>query len=472
MKIIKKRADALDALRGIAILGMILSGSIPFNDMLPGWMYHAQIPPPNHVFNPDLPGITWVDLVFPFFLFSMGAAIPLALSKKMDNGSLRWNVMWQVFRRGLILIAFAIYIQHIKPFSIINNPDTKTWLLSLSGYMLLFPMLIRLPDTTQPIWRAIIRGAGFIGACMLIVSLTYNGSVFSVNRSDIIIIVLANAAFFGSVIWILTRENLLLRLGILGLLLAMRLTHSIPGTWNQWVWEATPAAWAYKLYYLQYLFIVIPGTIAGDLLLKWMKCPSDFGTDVPKYNKLRFSISAFLLLIFVPLNLVGLYTRVIIPTAIADALLCLIGLRLFSMTYTSLDRLYKSLFHWGTYWLILGICFEAFEGGIKKDHPTVSYYFISTGLACYTYIFFSIIIDYFKNKRIFALLIRNGQNPMVAYISGSNFVMPLLALTTMNILLNKLVVNAWLGFTKGVIFTLLVAIVTSFCTKKKLFWRA
>jgi hypothetical protein len=62
IKIVEKRADALDALRGLAILGMILSGSIPFNDMLPGWMYHAQVPPPHHVFNPDLPGISWVDL--------------------------------------------------------------------------------------------------------------------------------------------------------------------------------------------------------------------------------------------------------------------------------------------------------------------------------------------------------------------------------------------------------------------------
>ncbi|MBP1593213.1 MAG: hypothetical protein H6Q12_231, partial [Bacteroidetes bacterium] len=63
-----KRAYALDALRGYAIISMVLSGAIVFG-ILPGWMYHAQEQPPTHVFNPDLPGITWVDLVFPFFLF-------------------------------------------------------------------------------------------------------------------------------------------------------------------------------------------------------------------------------------------------------------------------------------------------------------------------------------------------------------------------------------------------------------------
>lgn len=59
------RAYALDALRGYAIITMVLSATI-VTQVLPGWMSHAQTPPPDHIFNPSLPGITWVDLVFPF----------------------------------------------------------------------------------------------------------------------------------------------------------------------------------------------------------------------------------------------------------------------------------------------------------------------------------------------------------------------------------------------------------------------
>lgn len=44
----KVRFEALDALRGLAILMMVLSGTIPFDGALPGWMYHAQLPPPDH----------------------------------------------------------------------------------------------------------------------------------------------------------------------------------------------------------------------------------------------------------------------------------------------------------------------------------------------------------------------------------------------------------------------------------------
>ncbi|MFA5693826.1 MAG: DUF5009 domain-containing protein, partial [Proteiniphilum sp.] len=40
----KYRFEALDVLRGVAILMMVLSANIPFGGALPGWMYHAQVP--------------------------------------------------------------------------------------------------------------------------------------------------------------------------------------------------------------------------------------------------------------------------------------------------------------------------------------------------------------------------------------------------------------------------------------------
>lgn len=62
-----KRAISLDAFRGYAIVTMVLSGTIA-SGVLPGWMYHAQMGPrSNYIFDPQLYGITWVDLVFPFF---------------------------------------------------------------------------------------------------------------------------------------------------------------------------------------------------------------------------------------------------------------------------------------------------------------------------------------------------------------------------------------------------------------------
>ena len=79
---------------------------------------------------------------------------------------------------------------------------------------------------------------------------------------------------------------------------------------------------------------------------------------------------------------------------------------------------------------MLGLFFEPYEGGIKKDRATMSYYFVTAGCAICLLIGFSILIDVFRRKRWVQLLIENGQNPMIAYAGINNLVIPVLALTT------------------------------------------
>src|SRR3974390_219932 len=135
-----RRSYALDALRGLAILGMILSGQLPFGEhALPSWMYHAQVPPPKHEWIGTLPGITWVDLVFPFFLFALGAAIPLALTRRLEQGSSKSKTTLFIVERGFLLAFFALYVQAVRPQVISEHPSTATWLVALLGFALLFP---------------------------------------------------------------------------------------------------------------------------------------------------------------------------------------------------------------------------------------------------------------------------------------------------------------------------------------------
>lgn len=101
-----ERALNLDALRGFAILSMVLAGTIPYTG-LPAWMYHAQLPPPDRTFNPNLPGLTWVDLVFPLFLFCLGAAIPLALNRRLNEQPLS-KVLIHILERTALL-AFSLF---------------------------------------------------------------------------------------------------------------------------------------------------------------------------------------------------------------------------------------------------------------------------------------------------------------------------------------------------------------------------
>lgn len=482
------RAYALDALRGIAILTMVLSGAIPFyKNTLPAWNYHAQVPPPTHSFNPNLPGVTWVDLVFPLFLFAMGTAFPFALSKKIEKGEPYWKILLQIIWRGILLVGFAIYLKHINPYLLSSNPGTTEWLIALFGFLLLFPMLLLLPNNFSKNLKITIKIGSFAIAIFMLSQLTYsNGTGFMVTRNDIIILVLASVAVFGSIIWLITRANILLRLGILGILLGLRLSHSVEGDWTQWLWNISPE-WMKGLFlveYLKYLFIVIPGTIIGDIMLKWMKDMNASNEEMRTNNWKKILLVSILLVAVVISNLALLYSRQMEVNLLVNFILLIIGFYLLNKPANQTEKLYKTLFNWGIYWLVTGLCFEAFEGGIKKDPSTLGYYFVMTGLSIFVLLWCSIIIDYFKKRKyLVSLLIANGQNPMIAYIGKVNFVEPVLALLpTLGLVsifgyysINDFIVaisNNWfLGMLKGFLYTYLVALVTYYCTKFKLFWR-
>jgi predicted acyltransferase len=472
----QNRALALDALRGLAILAMLLSGQMPFDHALPSWMYHAQEPPPSFQWNGDLPGISWVDLVFPFFLFSMGAAFPLAYARRAENKTPPWRLGLLVLERGFLLGFFALFVALIRPYTLSHHPGTGTWLLALLGFFIFFPILTRLPEAWSRGTKLSIRAVGWAAAILFCVMVKYpDGTGFSLGRSDIIIIVLTNMAVFGAAVWLLTRDNWLARVGVIGLMLAIRLSNMPVPTdgWVRDVWVATEqcpcTAWIFHLYYLQYLCIVIPGTIVGDLLLQWTRRENVNGSK--NWPLIRFIFISLTMTALLVCTLIGLKARWLIETTLVDFALLFIGWMLLQQPGSETEKFLQKIFNWGIYWLVLGLIFEPWEGGIKKDHPTLSYYFVTSGLAICTLIAFTILIEVWNQRRPLRLLIDNGQNPMIAYAGINNFITPVLALTGGARLLSEFATSPWRGFWKGVIVTLLMALVVSFLTRRKIFWR-
>ena len=208
------RASSLDALRGYAILTMVLSGSIAWG-VLPGWMYHAQVGPrSNFVFDGSIYGITWVDLVFPFFLFAMGAAFPFSIGNKYRKGSSRWKIVYDSVLRGFRLTFFAIYIQHIYPWVVSSPQDIRSWLIALAGFALMFPMFMRIPFKMPEYVRLLIKIAAYSIGVIMLLNITYaDGRTFSLGYSNIIILVLANMAIFGSLIYTFTINKPWIRIG-------------------------------------------------------------------------------------------------------------------------------------------------------------------------------------------------------------------------------------------------------------------
>lgn len=465
-----KRSVSLDALRGFAILTMVLSGVIPFK-ILPGWMYHAQIPPPDHVFNPNLPGLTWVDLVFPMFLFALGTAIPLAIGKRQRLGNSTVRIVFYILERSFLLLFFAIFLRHVRPHVLNPNPDWEAWLTGLIGFVIMFAIFLRFPEAWSRKWTLVIRYSGWAVAGLMLYVLEYpDGSGFSLERSNIIILVLANVYLFGSLIWLITSDKPFLRLGILGILIGLRLAHSEPG-WVNWVWNATPVPWFYKLYYLQYLFIVLPGTLIGDFFVRWHQVKNGANEQAGKWNPAVFSGLSFTIVLMVLTLLVGLQARWTTATAIIVLAGCL-GMFLMSRNPANeFEALIHKLLSWGIYWMVLGLVFEPFEGGIKKDHPTLSYYFVTTGISIWILTVFTIISDYWKHPGWLSLLSDNGKNPMIAYVGIANFIWPVLGLLGIDHIIERLTQGAILGLCRALFYTFLLALMVRFFSRKKLFWR-
>src|SRR5438046_8860483 len=131
------RAVAVGALRGLAILGMVLVAVEPLG-VLPAWMYHAQEPPPTHQMDLMRAGLTWPDLVFPIFIFTLGAAIPLAWARRLDRGAGYGEVARGVFGRGALLLFFALFRQHFDSSLGSLQPEQYAWTVCLIAFAVLF----------------------------------------------------------------------------------------------------------------------------------------------------------------------------------------------------------------------------------------------------------------------------------------------------------------------------------------------
>src|SRR3954469_10174178 len=95
------RIPSLDATRGLVMAAMIYVndvGEAPA-DIVPAWMRH---------FPPDGNGMTFVDLVFPAFLFVAGLSIPVALRPRLARAGAVPNVLLHVLTRVLSLFVIGV----------------------------------------------------------------------------------------------------------------------------------------------------------------------------------------------------------------------------------------------------------------------------------------------------------------------------------------------------------------------------
>ena len=454
-----KRIATIDILRGITIFAMILCANIGFHSDLPSWMFHAQTPPPTYAFNPDVPGITWVDLVFPFFLFTMGAAFPLSMRKRLESGISSWEVAGSLFRRWLTLSIFAIVLGNAYQIGASSRPESIKELFRIALWVTMFMSIVRLADEKK---GRIINNVGLLLTVVLaFISVDYMGLKLGRWNSDIIIMILANIAIFGGLIWMFTKDNLRMRWLVLFFIAGLKAVSSYVPQALEWVPSFSCIGWLFNWGFLQYLVIAIAGSIAGDKLLEQSRCIS----KVEISN--RYLIATCIALIAMLIQLWGLFTRHILADFIISVIL---GCIFVALTVKN-RNIVSWLGYFGFAFMLIGIIFDPIDGGITKDHCNLSYMLTTTGMTALTGTF--VLALELKWQIRGRGLSGCGQNPMLAYTVTNFLIGPILALIGFGAWINEMSIGSpfW-GMARGLIYTLLMVAMTSFFTRKKLFWKS
>ena len=93
------RWKALDALRGLSIVFMLLNLNPGAWDMEYVWLQHAK-----------WAGGHFIDLVAPAFLFCIGAVLPLSLQRRFEGGQSRARLARHVLVRAGLLVAIGLFL--------------------------------------------------------------------------------------------------------------------------------------------------------------------------------------------------------------------------------------------------------------------------------------------------------------------------------------------------------------------------
>ncbi len=576
----KPRAHALDALRGYAIITMVLSAMEAFS-VLPRWMYHAQVPPPDHVFDPTIYGITWVDIIFPFFLFSMGAAIPLSLGRQHAKGESIMKLTWKTVQRWVKLTFFAIFIIHAFPFMLGYEQEWMRYAMPIFFFILLCLMFMPNPFGLSPYKaRAITWSAYLVAVGFMLLQPYAGGAPFRLTDSDCIMLILANVSLTGSIIYLLTIGHPLRRLALLPFLVALFMAAHTANSWPALLIHTSWLPWLYLPAYQEYLLIIIPGTVAGEWIAQWLEkmkandtskglvdnyqkkneavlengnplkggrgavlengngVKNDEKAVLENENKVRTRSEemkekenalalpvALLSLALIVVNVVLLFGRHLVANLVATMVLTALtawllrsrrkagttGVEAAKQRAASKDassqnaakqelsnreassqeaakqEVYNqksssipaspTLHFWqrlssaGAYLLLLGLCLESYEGGIRKDDVTLSYLFVTCGLAFYALLLLTVVCDHWHVRWLCAPLEMVGKNPMVAYVSASMVIIPVLILTHIYPYIDALSSQPLTGFLKGVLLTALCMALTAWFTHKRWFWK-
>jgi predicted acyltransferase len=148
------RLLSIDIFRGLTIAVMIFVNEVAEVRGLPWWTYHAHA---------DQDVMTYVDMVFPFFLFIVGMSLPLSVEQRLRKNSSQVSLWLHVALRSLSLLVLGLILANAER---VNASRTgisgSAWaLLGLLGAGLYLNVYPRSPWFSR--YAKVLRVLGLVG---------------------------------------------------------------------------------------------------------------------------------------------------------------------------------------------------------------------------------------------------------------------------------------------------------------------
>ncbi|MCZ6521858.1 MAG: DUF5009 domain-containing protein [Bacteroidetes bacterium] len=339
------RILSIDIFRGLTIFLMVFVNDLIPVAGIPAWMKHAEA---------DANMMTFVDVVFPAFLFIVGISVPLALGIRIAKGQSYGEIGKHILVRTLGLVILGVFMVNSEEMAAEPNLISKSWwdvLLYLSAVL---------------IWNRYPRAEG-------------------------------------------TKRHLFLGLQIVGMLTLAVLALLYPkgdgdiliGMATSWWGILGLIGWAYLLSAVVYLlFKDNIGALIGMLAL--------FILIVVGLQSEALNLPSFLTW----LNSQALHFAHASLT-LAGIIFSLLFLQ-STTTKTYKERI-NGMLIMGLFFLAGGYCLEP-VGGISKLYATPSWALYSAAICCFLFPFFFWLVDLKGITRWANFLKPAGTNPLLTYI--------------------------------------------------------
>ena len=212
------RLTSLDAFRGLVILTMTFVNYLGHVSHIPAWAKHMP---------PDQDGYTFVDVVFPGFLFIVGVAIPLALHKRMALGESLLSMLRRVLARSASLLFVGVIMVNTGYYSAeAAGMGKNLWfLLAMLAVIALWNSYpAEAPQGKQRLFLAVRIFAGLVLAGLLVVFRGKNAAGETVWLQHAwwgILGLIGWAYLVGCLAYLAFRGSSVALMGVLGFLIAL-----------------------------------------------------------------------------------------------------------------------------------------------------------------------------------------------------------------------------------------------------------